>query len=80
MRYEDIEDRPDLALIEDGIMLLGQGVLPDRSKNRLGASDAAIAILRGIYAREMTAFDEGRPGRRFEKAETATLARIDASD
>jgi hypothetical protein len=46
----------------------------------LGASDAAIAILRGIYAREMTAFDEGRPGRRFEKAETATLARIDASD
>ena len=32
-RWEDIEDRPDRVLIEDGIVLLGQGVLPDRSLN-----------------------------------------------
>jgi 5,5'-dehydrodivanillate O-demethylase oxygenase subunit len=80
MRYEDIEDRPDLALIEDGIMLLGQGVIPDRSKNRLGSSDAAIAILRSIYAREMAALIEGRPLREFQRAEAGILSRIDLDD
>jgi 5,5'-dehydrodivanillate O-demethylase oxygenase subunit len=77
MRFEDIEDRPDLVLIEDGIMLLGQGVIPDRSKNRLGSSDAAISIMRRIYAREMTALNEGRPVKDFKKPEAATLARVD---
>ena len=59
-RWEDIEDRPDQVLIEDGIVLLGQGVLPDRSQNRLGSSDAAIILLRRLYARELAAIEAGR--------------------
>jgi 5,5'-dehydrodivanillate O-demethylase len=77
MQWEEIEDRPDLVLIEDGIMLLGQGVIPDRSKNRLGSSDAAIILMRKIYAREMMALSEGRPLKDFKKPEAATLSGID---
>lgn len=76
-RWEDIEERPDLVLIEDGIVLLGQGVIPDRSTNRLGSSDAAIALLRKIYAREMAAIGEGRPLTAFKRPEAAAFATID---
>jgi 5,5'-dehydrodivanillate O-demethylase len=78
-RWVDIESRPDLPLIEDGVVLLGQGVIPDRSKNRLGSSDAAIALLRKIYAREMAALSEGRSLKEFKKPEAMTLSRIDSS-
>jgi 5,5'-dehydrodivanillate O-demethylase len=71
-RWEDIEERPDLALIEDGIVLLGQGVLPDRSKNQLGSSDAAILLLRRMYAREMVALRDGRPLMEFAHAGAIT--------
>jgi 5,5'-dehydrodivanillate O-demethylase oxygenase subunit len=77
-RWAEIETRPDLVLIEDGIVLLGQGVIPDRSKNRLGSSDAAIALLRKIYAREMAALGEGRPLKEFQTPEAATLSEIDS--
>jgi 5,5'-dehydrodivanillate O-demethylase len=77
MRWEDIESRPDLVLIEDGIVLLGQGVLPDRSKNRLGSSDAAIVLLRKIYAREMAALAEGRPLSSFVTPDAARLSELD---
>lgn len=78
MRWEDVEERPDLVLIEDGIVLLGQGVIPDRSKNRLGSSDAAIVLLRKIYAREMAALSEGRSLTDFKKPEAVTLSGIDS--
>jgi 5,5'-dehydrodivanillate O-demethylase len=77
-RWEDIEDRPDQVLIEDGIVLLGQGVLPDRSKNRLGSSDAAIVLLRKLYARELAAVEAGLPLTKFPTPDTAMLARLNA--
>ena len=76
-RWEDIEDRPDRVLIEDGIVLLGQGVLPDRSQNRLGSSDAAIILLRRLYARELAAIEAGRPLTKFPTPDAAALARLD---
>jgi 5,5'-dehydrodivanillate O-demethylase len=77
LRWEDIEDRPDLVLIEDGIVLRGQGIIPDRSKNRLGHSDAAIILMRKIYAREMAALLEGRPPGDFAKPVGERLARVE---
>jgi 5,5'-dehydrodivanillate O-demethylase oxygenase subunit len=77
-RWEDIEDRPDQVLIEDGIVLLGQGVLPDRSLNRLGSSDAAIILLRKLYARELAAIEDDRPLTKFSTPDAAALARLDA--
>jgi 5,5'-dehydrodivanillate O-demethylase len=77
-RWEDIEERPDQVLIEDGIVLLGQGVLPDRSLNRLGSSDAAIILLRRLYARELAAIEANRPLIKFPTPDAAALARLDA--
>ena len=76
-RWEDIEERPDQVLIEDGIVLLGQGVLPDRSLNRLGSSDAAIILLRKLYARELAAIEADRPLTKFPTPDAAALARLD---
>jgi len=78
-RWEDIEERPDQVLIEDGIVLLGQGVLPDRSLNRLGSSDAAIILLRRLYARELAAIEADRPLTKFPTPDAAALARLDSS-
>jgi 5,5'-dehydrodivanillate O-demethylase len=66
------------VLIEDGVVLLGQGVLPDRSQNRLGSSDAAIVLLRRLYARELAAIDEGRALTKFPTPDAAALARLDS--
>lgn len=76
-RWEDIEDRPDRVLIEDGVVLLGQGVLPDRSQNRLGSSDAAIIMLRRLYASELAAIEAGRPPTKFPTPDAAALAALD---
>lgn len=76
-RWEDIESRPDLLLIEDGIVLVGQGIIPDRSKNRLGASDAAIILLRKLFAREMSRIEKGEEPSAFPGPEERFLARID---
>lgn len=77
MRWEDIESRPDLLLIEDGIVLRGQGVIPDRSKNRLGSSDAAVILLRKHYAREMARMARGEPPTAFPGPEERILAQVD---
>lgn len=76
-RWGDIEERPDQVLIEDGIVLLGQGVLPDRSLNRLGSSDAAIILLRKLYAREIAAIEADHPPTKFPTPDAAALARLD---
>ncbi|MBX7432662.1 Rieske 2Fe-2S domain-containing protein [Mycobacterium sp. Y57] len=76
-RWEDIEERPDQVLIEDGIVLLGQGVLPDRSLNRLGSSDAAIILLRRLYATELAAIEKGDALTKFPTPDATTLARLD---
>lgn len=76
-RWEDIEDRPDRVLIEDGVVLLGQGVLPDRSQNRLGSSDAAIILLRRLYTHELAAIEAGHSLTKFPTPDAAALARLD---
>jgi 5,5'-dehydrodivanillate O-demethylase oxygenase subunit len=76
-RWEDIEEREDQVLIEDGIVLLGQGVLPDRSLNQLGSSDAAIILLRKLYARELGAIEEDQPLTKFPTPDAASLAQLD---
>ncbi|WP_330085098.1 Rieske 2Fe-2S domain-containing protein [Methylocystis iwaonis] len=77
MRWEDVDSRPDLVLIEDGIVLKGQGVIPDRSKNRLGSSDAAIILLRKLYAREIARIERGEPPAVFSVPDESILSQID---
>jgi 5,5'-dehydrodivanillate O-demethylase oxygenase subunit len=76
MRFEDIGVRPDVAFIEDEVILRGQGVIADRSKHRLGSSDVGIALMRKAYARELEALHEGRPGRSFPRPEVLPLSHL----
>jgi 5,5'-dehydrodivanillate O-demethylase len=48
---------------QDYVALRGQGVIVDRSQERLGQSDAGIAILRRIFLRELEAIGANRPAK-----------------
>jgi 5,5'-dehydrodivanillate O-demethylase oxygenase subunit len=63
-RLVDI-DHPELAMVQDIAVQAGQGVLADRSAERLGRSDAGIILWRRILARELTAIAEGRPAKKW---------------
>jgi 5,5'-dehydrodivanillate O-demethylase len=58
---EDYKDHPMLVEVEDLIAQWGQGVVPDRSAEHLGRSDAGVIRLRRLMARELQAIEEGRP-------------------
>jgi 5,5'-dehydrodivanillate O-demethylase len=66
-----IPDRgPSLLLTtQDYVAVRGQGVIVDRSKERLAQSDAGIAMLRRIFLRELAAIRQGKPTKRWLKLE-----------
>jgi 5,5'-dehydrodivanillate O-demethylase len=73
--YENIfpEDTVmSLTSAQDYLAQRGQGVLADRDNEILGRSDAGIALLRRIFAREMQALATGKPAKRWRKLEHAT--------
>jgi 5,5'-dehydrodivanillate O-demethylase len=53
---------------QDYTAVRGQGVIHDRTLERLGASDAGIALLRRIMFREMEAIRAGRPAKAWAKS------------
>jgi 5,5'-dehydrodivanillate O-demethylase oxygenase subunit len=55
------QDHPMLPVIQDTVSLAGQGVIADRSREHLGQSDKAVAILRRMWAREMRVIQDGQP-------------------
>jgi hypothetical protein len=50
---------PDLAVLQDIAVQVGQGRIADRENEMLGRSDAGIILWRRILARELTAIAEG---------------------
>jgi 5,5'-dehydrodivanillate O-demethylase len=50
---------PDLAVLQDVAVQVGQGRIADRENEMLGRSDAGIILWRRILARELTAIAEG---------------------
>jgi 5,5'-dehydrodivanillate O-demethylase len=52
---------------QDYVALRGQGVIVDRSQERLGQSDAGIALLRRIFLRELDAIRTGRPAKTWTR-------------
>ncbi len=48
---------------QDYIVQVGQGPIVDRSKERLGKSDAGVILLRKIFRRELDAIKKGQPGK-----------------
>jgi 5,5'-dehydrodivanillate O-demethylase len=65
-RLKDIDRaRVHTITLEDHIAMAGQGRITDRSEEHLGKSDAAIIVLRRLWQRELRAFAEGRPPKRW---------------
>jgi 5,5'-dehydrodivanillate O-demethylase len=59
VRFAEI-DHPDRVRVQDIAVQAGQGVIADRSRERLGRSDTAIILWRRILERELRALEEGR--------------------
>jgi 5,5'-dehydrodivanillate O-demethylase len=63
--YDDVR-HPALARVQDIAVQAGQGRIADREHEHLGRSDAGIIVWRRILARELRAFAEGRPTKRWQ--------------
>jgi 5,5'-dehydrodivanillate O-demethylase len=61
LHIDDIEDLQLAVNVQDYVAQKGQGRIYNRTTERLGRSDAAIILLRKLYARELRAFDMGQP-------------------
>jgi hypothetical protein len=71
-RLIDIE-HPELAMVQDIAVQAGQGRIAERSRERLGRSDAGIILWRKILGRELSAIVEGRPGKKWKTAPADVL-------
>lgn len=59
----------DRIMTQDYAAVRGQGTIQDRTKERLGASDAGIALLRRILFRELDAISAGKSTKEWKKIE-----------
>ena len=57
--------------LQDYVSTRGQGRIADRVNERLGASDAGVAMLRKIFFRELDAVNTGSPGKGWRGSITA---------
>jgi 5,5'-dehydrodivanillate O-demethylase len=69
LEWSDVESRPDIVNVQDNAAQVGQGLIADRTHERLGSSDAGIVLLRRIWARELQAFAEGKPLKKWERTQ-----------
>lgn len=69
-----LKDHPNYVRIQDGVSLAGQGTIVDRSQERLGSSDAAIILLRKLWARELGRLLAGEPLTPFSRPDAQYLA------
>ncbi|MDH3241297.1 MAG: Rieske 2Fe-2S domain-containing protein [Alphaproteobacteria bacterium] len=65
LHIDDVPDRPDIVLIQDGVAMMGQGYSRNRSIDNLGATDHLVALLRNLWTREIRAIEAGRPPKQW---------------
>ena len=66
MHLDDVpDDRPDLLLIQDGVVMKGQGLRRNRTTDALATSDRQVVLLRRLWISEMQAAMEGRKGKQW---------------
>jgi 5,5'-dehydrodivanillate O-demethylase oxygenase subunit len=63
--WEDIANHPNIVRIQDGVSICGQGKIEDRSRERLGRTDAAVVMLRRLWRRELELLATGQPATPF---------------
>lgn len=74
MTIENVDLTGEYFPIGDDVTQVGQGAIPDREHERLGASDAGVILLRNLWRRELRAFAEGRPLTEWKHAAEPLLA------
>jgi 5,5'-dehydrodivanillate O-demethylase len=66
---EEVKQRiPDVVRLQDDVVLVAQGVIPDRSQDHLGRSDVGVILLRKIWRRELEALARGQSIKRWTRA------------
>jgi len=71
--WQDVARHPDIIRIQDGVAISGQGKIVDRSRERLGTSDAAVILLRKLWTRELKALSTGKSVTPFGMPEIQAL-------
>jgi len=71
--WEDVATHPNIIRIQDGVAICGQGKIEDRSKERLGRSDAAVVMLRRVWRRELGLLAAGKPLTQFGTPDAQAL-------
>jgi 5,5'-dehydrodivanillate O-demethylase oxygenase subunit len=71
--WQDIAKHPNIIRIQDGVAICGQGKIVDRSRERLGASDAAVVLLRKLWKRELQSLAAGTAPTPFGTPEAQAL-------
>jgi 5,5'-dehydrodivanillate O-demethylase oxygenase subunit len=66
MTLQDVKDRTHIEFIEDYIAQVGQGPITTRDHEILGKSDAAVALWRRIWRRELAALRDGQPLKQWQ--------------
>ena len=63
LRLEDVDKNLGtyyLFWVEDYVVQVGQGIIPDRTDERLGRVDVGVILLRKLWERELRALAEDR--------------------
>lgn len=62
LRRQDVKAAmTDYIHYQDALAQIGQGVIPDRTREQLGTSDRGITMLRRLYTRDLKALHAGEP-------------------
>ena len=57
----------DLVRLQDDVAQIGQGVIADREAEHLGRADIGISAIRRLWRRELAAFLDGRPTKKWRR-------------
>jgi len=71
--WEDVAKHPNIIRIQDGVAICAQGKIVDRSRERLGTSDAAVILLRRVWRRELKLLAAGEAVKEFGTPEAKAL-------
>jgi len=65
-RIDDVRHQiPDVVRLQDDVVLVAQGAIPDREEEHLGRSDVGVMLLRKIWRRELEKLAKGEAIKRW---------------
>jgi len=70
---DDVPDRPDLVSVQDAVVLMGQPPSRRREDDLLAGTDRQVVMLRGIWARELRAIENGTARKRWSVPQNLSI-------